>query len=141
MHKIGTELVHRFLGDREVGRQLTDTEVDALTEMMRSHMDKAITYGAQSQSLINNIRRHTHFLSHHLFPRLGAISYPSVSEGMFEDASDNVDKLADLMDEWGDALKRLDKEYTAMIESISEFHDKLDPPVPAPGGNGSMINS
>lgn len=119
---------------------LTDTEVETLAEIMQSHMDRATTFGVQSQNLIADISKQSHMLSHHLFPRLGAISYPTMVESMFEEASEQVDKLANLLEEWGKTLARLDSEYTAMIGSIKQFHsDNLVPKLAAPD-NGDVVD-
>ena len=119
---------------------LTDTEVETLTEIMQLHMDRATTFGVQSQNLIADISKQSHFLSHHLFPRLGAISYPTTTEVMFEEASNEVDQLAELLEQWGKTLARLDREYTAMIGSIQQFHrDNLVPKLAAPD-NGNVVD-
>lgn len=137
VEEIKTEFV---VGAHIVGRALTDTEVETLTEIMQSHMDKATTFGTQSQNLIGDIQRQTHFLSHHLFPRIGAIAYPSTMEGMFDEASDQVNELALLLERWGKILRRLDNEYTLMIDNIKEFHGNLDKK-PTEGGNGNVTDS
>ena len=123
-----------------MSKVLTDIEVDALTEIMQSHMDRATTFGVQSQNLIASINAQSHLLSHHLFPRLGAISYPTTTEVMFEEAGNEVDQLADLLEQWGKTLSRLDHEYTAMIGSIKQFHrDNLVPKLTAPD-NGNVVD-
>jgi len=123
-----------------MSKALTPVQVDALTEIMQSHMDRATTFGVQSQNLIAEVTKQSHFLSHHLFPTLGAISYPTTTEVMFEQASDEVEKLADLLEQWGKTLSRLDREYTAMIGSIQEFHrDNLVPKL-TDGGNGNVVD-
>lgn len=119
---------------------LTDTEVETLAEIIQLHMDRATTFGAQSQNLIANINKQSHFLSFHLFPKLGAVSYPTMVESMFQEASDEVDALADMLARWGQILVRLDQEYTAMIGSIQQFHrDNLIPKL-TDGGNGNVVN-
>ncbi len=123
-----------------MSKSLTPVEVDALTEIMQSHMDRATTFGVQSQNLIADISKQSHFLSHHLFPRLGAVSYPTTTEVMFEEASNEVDTLADLLEQWGKTLAKLDQEYTAMIGSIQKFHrDSLVPKL-TDGENGNVVD-
>ncbi len=119
---------------------LTDAEVDALAEIMQSHMDRATTFGVQSQNIVADIARQSHLLSQHLFPRLGAMSYPSTTEVLFEEVGGEVDQLADMLESWGKTLARLDHEYTAMIGSIKKFHrDNLVPKLTAPD-NGNVVD-